>query len=91
MKLRHLMIIPILLSSCSTPAYKIIYEVMPKSTDNPICYYKKLSDLEKGRVKCYKVNAKNKDGSYMFNDTLVIKKRAMRELLQKHLDQIFDN
>ena len=76
--------------SCKTiPAYKIVMEIMPQYPDNPICYYRKLSDIQKKKVRCYKADAKNKDGSYRFKNTLVISKRAFREILVKQIDGIF--
>ena len=77
----------ILLSSCATPAYKLIYQIMPEK--KKICYFKKVSDIQKKKIKCYKLNAKDKDGKYKFADTLVIKKRAFREILLKQINGIF--
>ena len=74
--------------SCKTiPAYKMIYEIMPDQ--KRICRYKKVSDLQKQKIKCYKLNAKDKNGKYLFLDTLVITKRAFREVLLKQINGIF--
>lgn len=76
------------LVSCSTvPVYKHIYEVMPDQ--NKLCRYKKLADLANGEAKCFPANAKNDDGSFKFKNTLVITKRALREVLRKQLDTLF--
>lgn len=79
-------IIGFFLIGCKTPIHKMIYEIMP--AQGQICRYEKISALKRKKIKCYKVDAK-KDGKYIFDDTLVIKKRAVRELLIKQVDQLF--
>lgn len=87
MKLVLLVSLLILLSSCSVKAYKMIYELQPKT--GLLCYYKKVSDIEQEKVKCYKPDAKEKNGTYKFSDTLVIKKRLFREVLNKAVNDVF--
>ena len=65
----------------------LVYEIIPER--NEVCRYKKIADLQKQRVKCYKLDDKKPDGKYRFIDTLVITKRAMREVLRKQLDAVF--
>ena len=76
-----------LLAGCATPAYKYIYEIMPEK--NQLCRYKKISDLQKKKISCHSLDEKNPDGYYKFSETLVITKRALRELLRKQLDAVF--
>ena len=76
----------ILTAGCATPAYKYIYEIIPAK--NKMCRFKKLSDLGKKEVSCHDMNEKNADGTYKFKDTLVITKRALREVLRKQVDAV---
>lgn len=83
-------ILLILLVSCKTvPAYKIVRELRVELPAAPICYYKKISDIQKKKMKCYAVDAKDKDGKYIFQDHLIISKRLFRETLHKTVDNLF--
>ena len=82
-----LLILSGLLVSCQTPVYKHFYEVRPEM--KRICRYKKISDLQKQKVACYKINDKLEDGKYRFEEVLVISKRRFREILHEKLNEVF--
>lgn len=80
----------ILLISCKTvPAYKIVRELIVSQPEKPICYYKKISDIQKQKMKCFAIDAKDKNGKYLFEDHLIISKRLFRETLHKTIDSMF--
>lgn len=85
--LKRLMILLIfLMTSCKHPAYKYIYTIEPDY--NAVCYYKKLTDLEQKKVRCYPLNAKSSDGKYKFKGWMIMSVRAFKEMLNKFLDEM---
>jgi hypothetical protein len=83
----RIILLSFLLMSCATPVYKYVYEIKPRA--NQICRYKKVANMQRKKIVCYNLNSKKEDGKYRFENTLVITKRAMRELLRKQLDALF--